>query len=622
MDALNHVQRKAVMHGEGPLLVLAGPGSGKTFTITRRILYLIEVMQVPPEQILVITFTKEAAHSMQQRFREQSDRIYPVNFGTFHSVFYQILRTSNPARTKQILRENQKKNLMISILRQYNRDSQKEIYHSLQEDAGEFLSAISYYKNTGSREQALLKLSDEKRTHFIEIFHAYEVAGRQQGAIDFDDMVYECAKLLKKDAHAREYWQKHFAHIVMDEFQDINPMQYEVIRLLSVSPHNLFAVGDDDQAIYGFRGSNPACMRRFLQDYRAEKLCLNINYRSHPAIVKASLQVISENKERFGKELQSCKDKRQKQQSAEIEDKKLLGVNLQAFAEQEEQYTYLADVLRRKNDKDSCAVLFRTNMYMQSFAARLNRMGIAYKMKEKSASIYEHFIVKDIMTYLQLGKGVRKRALYLQILNKPKRMISREALNSKRDRDFILLEKQLDYLENKPLYLCVQYICKVIGYEHYLEIECKKYSDGAERLEEWKQILEWVKEEAKHYESLKAWQEAQELYLEQLRKQNELSENQENSLRNSREGEAGGTIHLMTVHASKGLEFDRVYIPDCNEKVYPHGRMQDGEQCEEERRIFYVGMTRAKKNLELLYLIGTKERPRLPSRFLNPLLKK
>lgn len=645
LEALNNAQRKAVMHGEGPLLVLAGPGSGKTFTITQRILYLIEVLQVPPEEILVITFTKEAALSMQRRFQEQSNRIYPVNFGTFHSVFYQILRRSGASKGCKLLGESQKKNLILPILRQCNIAMQKKQHNSLQEYAKnyeEFLAAISYYKNTGDKQQAELKLSAEKRSLFCEIFESYERARKQQGAIDFDDMVYECARLLEQNQQIREYWGSRFSHILMDEFQDINPMQYRVIRQLAASPYNLFAVGDDDQAIYGFRGSNPACMQHFLKDYSAERILLNINYRSYPAIVAASLKVIEENKGRFFKELKSCEEK-----AAEEEV-----VSLRSFTDSEEQYTYLTNLLVDRGENATCAVLFRTNMRLQSFAARLNRLGIGYDMKEKAVSIYEHFIVKDIMAYLRIAAGEQNRELYLQILNKPARGLSREALVrtavadredsydakqitvtnemtkemysyyqrqrrmgimdefhiQKAEKSLAVLEKQLAYMQGTSIYPGIQYICKVMGYERYLETECRKRSNGAACFEEWTQILEWLKEEAKGYDCLADWMEAQKAYETKM------------SDKTGNDKETAKKVQLMTVHASKGLEFDKVYIPDCNEKNFPHGSMPDRESIEEERRIFYVAMTRAKKSLELLYLTGTKERPRLPSRFLNTLI--
>lgn len=630
LDSLNEAQRRAVMHGEGPLLVLAGPGSGKTFTITQRILYLIEVMKVLPEEILVITFTREAALSMQRRFMEQATRIYPVNFGTFHSIFFNILKSINPSRTREILRESQKKSLILPKIKGLCKVNPEDVNQCVQE----FLAAISYLKNTGKREEAVLKISEEKREQFDAIFYAYEKARAERGAIDFDDMVYECAKNLRENKQARAYWQGRFSHILMDEFQDINPMQYEVIRLLTTQSFNLFAVGDDDQAIYGFRGSKPACMKQFVEEYGAKQILLNINYRSFPSIVKASLQVISENKQRFEKDLQPYK----------MEKLHAIGqVVLKQFVEREEEYTYLLEKLgewENAEESETCAVLFRTNLQLQSFAASLKRRGISYEMKEKSISIYEHFIVKDIMAYLRIGAGEHSRDLFLQIMNKPVRMISREALGlggevsidtikayygrndfregnysyaEKVGRAISLLEKQLDYLKKASPYLAVQYICKIMGYEKYLEEEGRRQKGGQERLEEWVQILEWLKEEAKHYDNLQQWLKAQKDYEKEIK--------EAGNGRKSEGEKKESPVQLMTVHASKGLEFDRVFIPDCNEKVFPHGSMPDKESCEEERRIFYVAMTRAKKSLELLYLTGTKERPRLPSRFLNPLLE-
>ena len=362
LEQMNDAQREAVMHGEGPLLVLAGPGSGKTFTITQRILYLIKVMQVPPEEILVITFTKDAARSMQQRFLEQSENFYPVNFGTFHSIFYSILKKSNPAGFKVILQESHKKNLLLPILKNIQNELQsvKEALSdtknkmvsgesmdkiNLSEVAANMVSAISYYKNTLELEQATEMLSDIWRGHFEAVFKEYETIRRQKGALDFDDMVYECRKLLSTNEKIRTEWQNRFSHILMDEFQDINPMQYKVIWLLTQKPYNLFAVGDDDQAIYSFRGSKPACMKQFVEEYNAKRLLLNINYRSTAQIVRASSLVIKENKERFLKNMISCKE--QEKESAILQ-----GVRLLSFQEREEQYQYLIRILEELDKKE------------------------------------------------------------------------------------------------------------------------------------------------------------------------------------------------------------------------------------------------------------------------------
>lgn len=664
LSAMNDAQKEAVTHGEGPLLVLAGPGSGKTFTITQRIFYLLEELHIPPEQILVITFTKAAALSMQSRFREQSKLLYPVNFGTFHSCFYHILRQSYMLQQHKIATEAEKRAIVSHLLAcNLSENLDKEM-------ASRFLQAFSFYKNTNDELGAKNKLPMEHQEDFQQMFQAYEQERERRRMLDFDDMVYQCRKLLREDAGLRTYWQRRFSHILMDEFQDINPMQYEVVKLLAGEGGQLFAVGDDDQSIYGFRGSKPACLQQYQEEFGAKMVYLSLNYRSTPDIVQASLKVISENRQRFEKKLTSA------QKSSEVSNM----VSLKAFEEREEQYTYLAQKLsdfikiwelpertelEPKNSlPESIAVLFRTNSYMQGFAAKLNRMGIPYTMKEKMTSIYDHFIVKDIMAYLQLAEGEGGREHLLRILNKPLRYLSREALGQQNteqqgmknqvlrhqnleqpDSLGIMLEGMLGYyrnaqdiayrkerisaierlkkdfaiIKNRPLYLKVQYILKGMGYEKYLKDNA---GEDAEKWQEYQEIIEWICAEAKECENLSEWLNAKKSYEKSLKEMQEKKDNERRKDNKERKEDTqdNARIQLMTVHASKGLEFDHVWIPDCNEKVFPHGNMPDAAACEEERRIFYVAMTRAKKSLELLYLTGTKERPRLPSRFLNPLL--
>lgn len=628
LNSLNEAQRKAVMHGSGPLLVLAGPGSGKTFTITQRIFYLIEKADISPENILVITFTKDAALSMQNRFQEQSQQTLSVNFGTFHSVFYHILRASNVITSNQLLTDAQKKKLILPILKKYiSRTDLQYRQNDLSEEAVMVLSAVSYVKNTGDRSTAAKRLPMDLQPSFPEIYDAYEKARKMEKGIDFDDMVYECVGLLQRDAALRQSWQQRFSHILVDEFQDINPMQYEVLRLLIRRPYNLFAVGDDDQSIYGFRGSHPDCLKRFIDEYHAGQIYLNINYRSREEIVKASLMVIDENHNRFRKELLASSDKEKEGYDAASV------VTLHASEERDQQYEYLLSRLREQGDGKSIGVLFRTNSFMQGFATRLCKEGIPYMMKEKTTSIYEHFIIRDIMAYLKLAYGQGNRAMFLQIMNKPSRYISREALGlgeelpsfhsmihyyqSKQElsrtiqviQNIELLRKQMHQLKGMSPYLAVQYIRRVVGYDAYL----KERSKGkAKQLQEWLDLLDWFCEDGENYDTVPEWMEAQHSYTELLK---------DNKSRDAADKQQKPKVSLMTVHASKGLEFDRVFIPDCNEKVFPHGNMPGENDCEEERRIFYVAMTRAKESLELLYLTGTKDRPRLPSRFLNPLWK-
>ena len=619
----NPSQREAVTFGEGPLLLLAGPGSGKTFTITKRILWLIHEKKVAPEQILVITFTREAALSMQQRFAQTSSFAGSVNFGTFHSIFYQILLRSGRVQPGNLLNERQKLNLIYPILKK-NKECSVEIAKS-------FLAAIGYYKNTGEKEKTLEKIPQEWKNCFPQIYREYESARTKIRGVDFDDMLKECEELLQNNTSQREYWQNRFSHILIDEFQDINYRQYCIVRLLAEKHRNVFAVGDDDQAIYSFRGARPACMQMFVREFAATQMLLCTNYRSHQDIVEASLLVINENRDRFPKKLEASEAN---QREKNTHNKNSCRVRIKDFRDAAEQIQYLIRRLKDHNQQETCAILFRTNTSMQSVAARLGREGIPYVMKEKARNIYEHFIVQDIMSYLRIAAGTAERIDFLRVINKPFRNISREAFGnhvslqtledyySMKNNDYSadcnrktceairLLKRQMEFVKNAELKLAVTFLCKACGYERYLRQRAS--AENNEKAQEWEEILNYIVEEAGHFKTVKEWQEAQDAYGEQLQKCTARESGGNAQV-------ANGAVRLLTVHASKGLEFDSVWIPDCNEKNFPHGSGMDPEHLEEERRIFYVAMTRAKKDLELLCLTGTGESPRFPSRFLIPL---
>ena len=662
----NEAQKAAIMHLYGPCLVLAGPGSGKTYTITNRILYLLE-QGVPPDSILVITFMKEAALSMQNRFQQMTaSKTYPVHFGTFHSIFYHILRESNTLKSSKLLGNSEKKALLLPILQKYDNcgiedsgEASPENPGSLSEDAAKLLSAIGYYKNTMDFSAAGKKAPAKWQPYFEQVCDQYKTAVKKTGRLDFDDMLYECKVLLQENKELRTYWQNRFHHILIDEFQDINPVQYEAVKLLAPEPCNLFAVGDDDQAIYGFRGSRPECIRRFSEEFHAKQFLLAVNYRSRHEIVQASLAVIGENKDRFEKQLQAAagpqrrenipakRNPEEPEAAAEgVRSPESPPVELLAFSERDEQYRHMIGSLSGwLREGESCAVLFRTNSYMQSFASRLKAADIPYEMKERTVSIYEHFIVLDIMAYLQIGYGQGKRAQLLRILNKPSRHMGREALGDggvnfesmrayydraqlpeavkgKVKAEICHLARQFRSVGNFSLRPAISYILKAMGYEQYLKTLS---GTDREKWQEWQEVLDWLKEDAASYGSLEEWQTFQQEYTKSLEQNQERASSGPKGPRGreqKKEAQPPGEkrpVQLLTVHGAKGLEFDRVWIPDCNEKVFPHGNLPDEKTVEEERRIFYVAMTRAKKHLELLYLTGTKERPRQPSRFLNPL---
>lgn len=617
-QSLNESQLKAVCRKEGPLLLLAGPGSGKTTVIVNRVLHLLS-LGISPESILVITFTNAAALSMKNKYTSFSDGEDSVYFGTFHSFFYSILRSANQYHSLKIITSQEKKKILRTILKKYS--NQTDSYTDLEEDINKVISALSFYKNTGEWSKLIILMPQRLKEHTKEILEQYQELVRQYQFIDFDDMLYECKKLLTEDEDLRQKLQKRFQFLMIDEFQDINPIQYEVIKMLFPAPANIVAVGDDDQSIYGFRGSKPDIMKQFQKEYHADTLCLEINYRCTEEIVKASCKMIEGNRNRFRKPLRAHHKKDPQ------------SFRIKAFPERQDQANYLLSMLseyqgKHKDDQESIAVLFRTNAYMQGTAARLSAAGIPFSMKEKVKSIYDHFIIKDMMAYFALAQGEWNREAVIRILNRPYRYIGREAIANSNSMEQLKeyyglrqkekgyysdqihaleqLEKQLILLKRMSPLPGISYILKGIGYDKYL----KATSAGKPELaNEWNEILDFLKEDAGQFTSVEIWKEAQDQYLDKLNREKK-GENEE------------ATIRLMTVHAAKGLEFDTVIIPDCNDKVYPHGTNTEEEFLEEERRILYVGMTRAKNRLELLYLEGTQNRQQFPSRYLRKLIKK
>lgn len=630
LNQLNEAQRQAVMHGEGPMLVLAGPGSGKTHVITNRICYLIQHWKTDPSRILVITFTKEAARNMQDRFLAMNQNADGVMFGTFHGIFYQIVKAHSSYRTGAILTTAEKKQLCIPILRniiQTTQDLQPDEV-MWEETLTKCLLAISYYKNTMNMEKASAILEEPLCKYFPKIFRQYEMKREGNKTMDFDDMLYLCYDLLRKNPEICKTWQKKFQFIMIDEFQDINPLQYQIVRLLAAPENHIFAVGDDDQSIYGFRGSDPSLMKRFAEDYPGcKQVLLGTNYRSGKEIVETSVRIISENQNRFPKELfareecgNSC-------------------VSILSFETQAIQYEQILKGIKHfasKEEKESCAVLFRTNQQMQRFAAELQKQKIPYEMKEKAKCIYDHFMMQDISAYIKFARGEKKRSLFFEIMNKPDRRLFRDAAweetidfremekyyitngsimqgkEQKRclqsEKALKKLETDLDRLASYSPYLGMLYLRKAIGYEQYVK---HKAGNNELQKEEWLELLCFFTEEAKGFASYEDWLNHQESIRKQMAQIKE---------RSFEAGKKEKGIYLMTAHASKGLEFDHVWIPDVNEGIYPYGRMLTQDALEEERRVFYVAMTRAKKNLVLSYVTGTKDRPRFPSVFLKSLI--
>lgn len=588
----NEGQKRAVEHFQGPALVLAGPGSGKTRVITYRAKYLIEHYRVDPSDILVITFTKAAAMEMRQRFQTMTERKYmAVAFGTFHAVFFGILRHAYGYSADSIVREEQRNRFFREEISHINLDIEDEA-----EFIGNLTGEISRVKNERKNILEYEALSCDTKS-FRKIFQKYDNFLRRQNQIDFDDMLLYTYELLSQRKDILQAWQNKYQYILIDESQDMNQLQYDIMKLLAAPRNNIFMVGDDDQSIYRFRGAKPEIMMNFVKDYpEAKRILLDINYRSRKQIVEAAIQVINHNTDRFEKEIRAARPEGNPVVTA-------------LFDNQKEEYACMIEKIlyyhKQGGKYSDIAILSRTNRQPGALAEKLMEYNIPFQMKDAIPNLYDHWIAKNILTYLKLGKGSNKRSDLLQVLNKPLRYISRECLEDEiiswdvmlmyyEDKPWMCdrietLQHDLKMLKNMKLYGAIHYIRHVIGYEQYL----RDYAlDHKLKVEELLEVLEEIQESAKGYETLEEWQKHIEEYSANLEKQ-------------QREREKQDGVVLCTMHSSKGLEFPIVFIPEANEGITPYQKAVMKEEIEEERRLFYVAMTRAK---ELLYIFSVKER--------------
>lgn len=603
--SLNSQQYAAATFTEGNLLLAAGPGSGKTHTMTARILFLIEERKIDPSSILVITFTKDAALSMQRRFAYVSDKIYPVAFGTFHSVFYNMITEYKRNDPPILIFEKNRWQMAESVLRKY---MGKDYVRENKASVTGFCSAVTYYKNTLDTDNSRLLMPEECRPFFSDMFGYYEAVRKKTGQMDFDDMVYDCRELLIRDKAFSRRWKNRFTRILIDEFQDINPVQYETVKLLAGTGTEVFAVGDDDQSIYGFRGAEPGILHKYISEMNAQKLNLDTNYRSDVGIVRASLSVIEEGSNRIHKELISSSEKEGE-------------VNILGFDDRISEYANIASSVRSSSD----AVLFRTNLEMQGFASYLTSRNIPYIIREKTGSCFEHFILKEIFSYMKFAAGCGDASDLEEIINKPQRYINTECIiGCDGNIDNIIrrmignpgikntvikikklkeLKNDLSFMKNLSPSYAIEYLYKKTGYEKYIR---ELAAGNTKKSEEYSDILDKTLELASVSDTFDEFFELKESYEDDLRK--------------AKKKNCDNAVNLMTVHGSKGLEFKRVWIPDCNEGIIPHGRMPDEKTVDEERRIFYVAMTRAISELNIFYIKQTENTKYVPSRFLNPLI--
>lgn len=604
--AFNQAQKEAIFHGTGPCQVLAGPGSGKTLTIVNRIRYLIENTDVRPEEILVVTFTRHAAAEMKNRLCSLMQRQeVPVTAGTFHGIFYAVLKWAYRIGSQNILSGKEKDQLLRMAASEYEEElcAGEDFLRELSEEIGKIKN------NRLSPEEYESDLCGAQT--FRRIYREYEKQRKSLKKLDFDDILVSCCELFLRRPDVLRQWQKKFRYILIDEFQDINRIQYDVIRMLALPENNLYVVGDDDQAIYGFRGAEPELMFRFSEDYPdAKRIILGTNYRSTGNIVANSLKVISHNKKRFSKELKTSAGRGN-------------CVHVQELKDPAEQAEYIADEIAGRLDSgaaaEDIAVLFRVHTDIRPVADELVRRKMPISMKEYFPNLYEHFIAKDLFAYFRLASGDYARSDFLQVMNRPMRYIGRDSTAGKKnvfenvkdyygDRDWMAdrigrFEWDLKMLAPMAPYAGIQYIRRKIGYDDFLkDYACTKKIDRAVLND----IVRELEESSRPFASFREWNRHAEEFGE--------------TLKNMRPEQETEGIRLMTLHAAKGLEFDTVFISDANEGTLPYRKAKTESQTEEERRLFYVGMTRARKTLQICYVRQKNGKVSEPSRFVAELL--
>ena len=604
---LSKIQLDAVRVTEGPALIIAGPGSGKTTVLTNRIKFLIEEHKVAPEEILVITFSKAAALEMRTRFYSMcEDSFYPVTFGTFHSVFFQIIHIQYHYNTSHILTLQKKRELMRLALKR-----SRIIDYPENELVDTLLKEVAYYKNTN--ESADFKSDTNINSEMWKIaYKQYRDLQIAENKIDFEDMLLIVRNLFRKNREVLTQYQSRYKYILIDEYQDINDIQYDCVRMLAGDRANLWVCGDDDQSIYGFRGANPKIMLSFTNDYpNATVVKLTDNYRSSKRIVEAAGRVIAENRNRFNKDIRGM--------GADG-----IPVELIHTKDEEEEDSRILEMINN-TDKPytDIAILLRTNIQATRFADLLRRNDIPYSIKDSVVNPFMNAFFFDILSYLRLRDSMVSQSDFsirdlLRILNKPSRYLRSDLINTGAKcldevieslsgnlmylQPLKVLKVQLRSMEKMDMYESINFIRKGIGYDNYMKLRLM----NRDRFSEYMENMNWIQDMAKTCDDLN------ELIY--------LSEHYEEMVKGN-ENAAGEGVHLMTYHGSKGLEFDTVILPRINEGVVPGNRSRDTESIEEERRMFYVAMTRAKNRLIISFKIGTRLKPALPSRFINCLLK-
>lgn len=615
INKLNENQKNAVLHINGPCMVLAGPGSGKTRVITYRILNLVLNNNINPKNILAISFTKASSMEMKNRALSLSNdrRLNSVNYGTFHSVFFRILRFFEKYELDCILDEKNKKFAIKGILKNLNIENAED-----EDTILGVINEISYVKNELMDKidfDSEILTSDE----FCRVYNMYEEYKESIKKIDFDDMLIKTYNLLKQNKQILDRVRSVYRYILVDEFQDINKVQFEVIKLIASPNNNIFVVGDEDQSIYGFRGSRPDFLLEF-EDYfkGSKKYVLDINYRSKKEITYIANKLIQNNENRYEKSIK-----------CDREHKGIVKYINTADAEEEAKFI-AKDILSKCEDNctnyDDFAVIYRTNIQSRALVDAFMDMHIPFVVRDSIVTIYDHWVARDLLAYLRLGIDTTLNEDWIRIINKPFRYISKDSIKlASEDRDFIGalinkanlhpkqvktlndLEIDLSYLKTLSPKNAISYIRTSLDYDRYVLDYCSNRKIKPTGLIE---ILNELESSSTHFKTINEYLE----HIEKVKSEIVESRNNKNS-----EG-----VIFTTMHSAKGLEFPYVYIIGANEGTIPHEKSYDieddkkrKEAIEEERRLLYVGITRAQDELYISSPKNKYGRKVFQSRFID-----
>ena len=592
---LDEYQNRAVYSKDRNVLVVAAPGSGKTTVIINKVNHIINDFKISLANIIVITFTRAAADNMRERYKRVFNKEIAPFFGTFHGLFYKILLREG--YNISIIEGGIAHRIIKSVLANYSDDVSED-------KIKEVLNNISLFKTS------LKNIDDFKsslsKDIFIEALEKYEDYKKKNNLWDFDDLSVTIINLFKENDLIRNKYTNLFKYVLVDEFQDCDELQVEFLKLINKN-NFLFAVGDEDQCIYSFRGSKPEYMVSFNEIFEdGKKLYLSVNYRSNENIVDVSKKVIKYNKSRNDKEILSNKKTNGIVKFSLPYDEKMEGEEI-------------ANIIESSNyELEENAVLYRTNMESRSIIDTFTRKKIPFILLDKGYNFFEHFICKDLLAYLRLSINIYDRDSFLHIINKPFRYVSKSNLEyvrkyvEEKSPFDILIEKKdippyqakkINDLRNDILYLnkvslgsAIQIILSDLGYMDYLKEYCERYKQSIEDLED---IIEEFKSSTIGIKNILNLL----IHVEDVKKK--LEEN--NDVKKG--------VILSTIHGVKGMEFKNVFVINANEETIPHKSSMD-TNIEEERRIFYVGITRAIDNLYLFSIKTQRGRFKEVSRFI------